>query len=563
MYIGLNNLGLNQNNKFSPQNLFTGGVDGYFVDIVDNNTAYQDSAGTTAGAVDQPVGLRLDKSRGLARGAPVGTNMDFSSGLTSWASGVAGASTVTESGGVVSLNRSGGAANISRALFTIGTTYEVRVSMRGTAGGEQFRLDNGALLGGAVTLTTAFQTYTVGTFTAVNTTGYWNNLTDASTVQIDAIEILPLPGNHTTQSTAGSRPKLSDRYNLLSATSDFNDAANWTKFSATCTAESITEDTTAAIQHYVQKGTGSTGTHKLSFEFLQSVGSRNIVIRATGASGSAYVIYNPSTGAVVTSATTGTGHTIDSVDAASATSDGYFRGGITVISTESITCRIQLASGSSLTFDGDGVGTVLIRKPDVRLAADAALNIPAYQRVNTSTDYDTVGFPYYEEFDGTDDFRTSASGGGGTAGFFYCGAVYIGGGAGATRHLWSDAGTNIGYRLGINISNQLELVAGNGAAFTTVATTATLPVGETHVITAWDDGTNLNVQIDSGTVASVARPVVVAGTAGFTEGKSNASSSFYLTGRLGTRVYTKDYCPSAAVREQIKRYVAASAGLSL
>jgi hypothetical protein len=31
------------------------------------------------------------------------------------------------------------------------------------------------------------------------------------------------------------------------------------------------------------------------------------------------------------------------------------------------------------------------------------VNIPAYQRVNTSTDYDTAGFPMYLRFDGVDD----------------------------------------------------------------------------------------------------------------------------------------------------------------
>src|SRR5690606_22013677 len=40
---------------------------------------------------------------------------------------------------------------------------------------------------------------------------------------------------------------------------------------------------------------------------------------------------------------------------------------------------------------------------DLRLTSDAALDQPAYQRVNTSTDYDTQNFIHYLKFDGTDD----------------------------------------------------------------------------------------------------------------------------------------------------------------
>jgi hypothetical protein len=43
---------------------------------------------------------------------------------------------------------------------------------------------------------------------------------------------------------------------------------------------------------------------------------------------------------------------------------------------------------------------------DLRVTNDG-VGIPAYQRVTTSTDYDTTGFPYYLRFDGTDDWLRS------------------------------------------------------------------------------------------------------------------------------------------------------------
>jgi hypothetical protein len=45
---------------------------------------------------------------------------------------------------------------------------------------------------------------------------------------------------------------------------------------------------------------------------------------------------------------------------------------------------------------------------DLRVTNDG-VGLPAYQRVNTSTDYDTTGFPYYLRFDGTDDSLATAT----------------------------------------------------------------------------------------------------------------------------------------------------------
>ena len=44
-----------------------------------------------------------------------------------------------------------------------------------------------------------------------------------------------------------------------------------------------------------------------------------------------------------------------------------------------------------------------VTKADLRVANDGA-NLPLYQRVNTTTDYDTVGFPHYLRFDGVNDW---------------------------------------------------------------------------------------------------------------------------------------------------------------
>lgn len=169
---------------------------------------------------------------------------------------------------------------------------------------------------------------------------------------------------------------------------------------------------------------------------------------------------------------------------------------------------------------------------------------------------------YSNEFDGVDDHLTCASGGGGTTGFFFCAAVRVNGGAGTIRCIFSDRGVNTGHTVRVSTTNALEFGAGQGGAYTLVSTGA-LPVGETHVITAWDDGVNLKVQIDNGAEISVPRPAIVAGTAGFTLGRENAGALEHFPGRIGSPIYRHGTVVDATLRERVKRFVAFRAGVSL
>ena len=63
--------------------------------------------------------------------------------------------------------------------------------------------------------------------------------------------------------------------------------------------------------------------------------------------------------------------------------------------------------GAGYTSDQDL--DILVWGADLRTADDAAKAIPAYQRVNTASDYDTDGFPFFWLFDGTDDSDATAS----------------------------------------------------------------------------------------------------------------------------------------------------------
>ena len=196
---------------------------------------------------------------------------------------------------------------------------------------------------------------------------------------------------------------------------------------------------------------------------------------------------------------------------------------------------------------------MIVGNPQFTLATDAHL---PYQRVNTATDYDAAPdkFPAYQRADGVDDSLASSTGGGGTTGFFFSAAISPQGSAGTARTLFSDAGANTGYIVRLNASNQLELSAGNGTAYTTIATAGALNVEATDVVQAWDDGTNLNVKIGNGPTASIARPVVSAGTAGYTLYQDNGVDTGYFNGRIYGEIYRKGSGLTQSQREAVAVY---------
>ena len=217
---------------------------------------------------------------------------------------------------------------------------------------------------------------------------------------------------------------------------------------------------------------------------------------------------------------------------------------------------IAASSGGLLEFVGTGLNATLDNISVKLLDGNHAT-----QATTAATPLAETGGS--EGLDGVDDYQNSTTGGAGTAGFFFCAGVKATGGAATARTIFGDAGTNAGYRVRINASNQLELAAGNGIAFTTIATVATVTVGTTYVITAWDDGTNLNVQVNSNAVASVARPVVTAGTAAITLGRDNGAATSYFTGSLFPCVYRQGSGLTAAQRTDTKNYVAGKCGVVL
>lgn len=190
---------LSSSRRFTPLSLFSSGEQGAWYDPSDFSTMFQDSAGTTpVTAVEQPVGLILDKSKRLALGSELVSPINFTTGWTS-------------SGGTVTFNSASnytasGVANVHQAFFTVGKRYTITINSTFTSAG--LMLYNGTSAVNLINQTTitSGSTHTYS-FLALATQ---LNIrpTSAGTVTVNSITVKEVTGNHAYQSTTASRPIL-------------------------------------------------------------------------------------------------------------------------------------------------------------------------------------------------------------------------------------------------------------------------------------------------------------------------------------------------------------------
>jgi len=508
---------------------------------------YQDTAGTTpVTAVGQGIGLLLGREYGGATGPSLLAN--GATGLTGTAT-AASYSTTTFAG---SVSQAGDASNQSWVTWTGLTTSAVHRIRITNTGATSLDVRNGGVAGTIVAsiaagASTWVHPATTGGSTSITITATANSTTATFTLGQFAV----LPGTHLIQATGTAKPTLSARVNRLIATEALN-SASWTKgFGGTGVTPVITDnyttDDNGKPASRVQLNKGANNTLSDICEFSQvSAGS------VTGDSYKArFMVKATSAGEI--------GKVILFRQAAGS---GYLQ--VTLTGSWQEVTRTETAVSTSITYDFALRGTLgssnsadfLVSQLDLRTADDASKSIPAYQRVGaTATDHDTDGFPHAQTADGTDDSGTTATGGGNTTGFFYCGALTVSGGAGTARTIWSDTGTNTGYRVRINASNKLELAAGNGSAYTTVASNETITAPGTYLLSAWDDGGVLAVQVNNLAPATTTRPAVSAGTAAITVYKDNGAASSYFNGRDYGSVYAQRYIGESA-HNRLKRYLA-------
>jgi hypothetical protein len=245
--------------------------------------------------------------------------------------------------------------------------------------------------------------------------GVWYDPSDFSTMFQDSAGTTPVTaveqnvgkindksgnGNHASQSSSGSRPVLRARYNQVTYSEDLSNAA-WTKTGGSITSNATTAPdgtTTADLMTgngtsfvAVKVGCGILGNAICSL-YVKAGTETKCEIWPEGSASQARFDLS----AVTATNTGGTNASIEDVG------DGWFR-----ISTQGTVyvnnVRVILGHG------GPTLSTSMyIWGVDCRSTTDG-VGLPAYQRIAAATDYDTVGFPPYLQFDGSDDFLVTGS----------------------------------------------------------------------------------------------------------------------------------------------------------
>jgi len=234
-------------------------------------------------------------------------------------------------------------------------------------------------------------------------------------------------------------------------------------------------------------------------------------------------------------------------------------GGLSGTGTKKAYFIINSTSGTngSLGLANGQLGTIEVTSMSIRKLS----GIPVYQPTNAQIPkYDETSGLKSKLFDGVDDNMLAVSGGGSTTAFCFMACIKPTQ-VGVRQTLFSDVGTNTGYKVELNTSNQLVLSAGNGTSYTSVTTANTFASGDTVSIEAYDDGTNIGVCLNNGTPVTVARPTVTAGTTSFTMGKDNGAASGYFKGNMYGEVYTRNKANTPTERADTIAYLRAKGGI--
>jgi hypothetical protein len=224
--------------------------------------------------------------------------------------------------------------------------------------------------------------------------------------------------NHRTQATSANRPTLSARYNLLTKTEQFDNAV-WTKPNLTITANATTdplggntadklaENSTVNLEHYLlQTQTVVAAQHTFSVYLKAAERTWAILTQTTGSFNSTW--FNLAADGSGGVGTVGTGCTATSTYVG----NGWYQCSVTRTTTAAawqFVIEPTLGNNVSPVYVGTVGYGIYAWGADLRPADQATGLIPTYQRVDTSSVYDTVGFPQYIKYDGLNSSLSTAS----------------------------------------------------------------------------------------------------------------------------------------------------------
>lgn len=342
-------------------------------------TLFEDPTGNIVVArPEQPIGMALDKRLGLVPGANVVTNGDFSSG-TGW---TLGGSWVI-SGGVLTATAVGSGTTTSRTGDVVaGKWYKATVVINSLTGGVKVGI------GGADSTTiTGAGTYCF--ILRATNTNVSLQAQGTSTFVIDSITAQELSGNHATQPTAGKKPKLSLRKNLVTS----SEAVGTSYFGGT-TAGCTTVDGISrpmGTGRVVRRTTGSNAYAYASASMVAG-GVYTVSCYVRRSDGGALVFGTPGTAGATNNDCTLVANGAGVAPSALTVTDaggGWWRVSAPFTFTSGQCGPISYNGSVELDWTGAQV--------------EAAAAVSTYQSSTLASVYATTGFLPYFAFDGVDD----------------------------------------------------------------------------------------------------------------------------------------------------------------
>ena len=196
------------------KNLFANNEQGFFYDPNDLSTMFQGSAGNVpVTAVGQPVGLILDKSKGLVIGEEKITNGNFENGSTGWL-GINGTDEVVSGGFLNFTNAVAGNPNAyQQNVIEPSKWYKISFRVANRTAGATYLM---AYAVDAANVTQTAQISTNGVYSAILRAPIDANgslgirVITGSSLSITDISVKELAGNHAYQTTSSLRPLLQD-----------------------------------------------------------------------------------------------------------------------------------------------------------------------------------------------------------------------------------------------------------------------------------------------------------------------------------------------------------------
>ena len=181
--------------------LFKNGEQGFFYDPNDLSTMYQDAVGTVpVTGVGQPVGLILDKSKGLVLGNDLVVNGGFDS-TNNW---VLSTGHSIAAGKLSFDNTSAAVKTVQK--FVTGCFYEIEVSIESITSGRLRAVFSGSAVGYVTTAGVhkfrCLASLSGDPYVYLGTGGV------LLTATIDYVKVRQIEGNHAYQTTSASRPIL-------------------------------------------------------------------------------------------------------------------------------------------------------------------------------------------------------------------------------------------------------------------------------------------------------------------------------------------------------------------